>query len=161
MKSPGSIHYHHLEEAIRIRLIVAPGWDRLNLIRDFKSKGITADEYQWCCKSISTSATNLFMEVGQIASWEGQNVLSNWGDVGGCKATSRKWANQDGLIIWDEKAFKNVCPVVPKGKYVSTLHDMHAIIDEIQAAFEIKVNAKLNYLEYGIKLAEEEVFRAT
>uniref|UniRef100_A0A915KST3 Uncharacterized protein n=1 Tax=Romanomermis culicivorax TaxID=13658 RepID=A0A915KST3_ROMCU len=50
----------------------------------------------------------------KAASWNGENLFTDLGNVGGCIANDGHCTDSDGTIIWDEAQFQIVCPVVFK-----------------------------------------------
>jgi len=59
-----------------------------------KSKGLWSSNmslsvnYKWCCVPNCQNITNFFLEEGQIASFNGIDVITDLGDVAGCVATT-------------------------------------------------------------------------
>uniref|UniRef100_A0A915J9T3 Uncharacterized protein n=1 Tax=Romanomermis culicivorax TaxID=13658 RepID=A0A915J9T3_ROMCU len=45
-------------------------------------------QYKWCCFDNCQTVENLIVEEGQVASWDGNNLISTLGDLGGCKANA-------------------------------------------------------------------------
>uniref|UniRef100_A0A915IC61 Uncharacterized protein n=1 Tax=Romanomermis culicivorax TaxID=13658 RepID=A0A915IC61_ROMCU len=91
----------------------------------------------WCCTHCS-SIDNLIIEEGQVASWDGNSLISTLGDLGGCWVTSDHCVLQDGVVIWDEIPFQRVYTFGFENFYKIKLIDPRMIIDDLQVAFYIQ-----------------------
>jgi len=79
------------------------------------------------------------LEEGQTVSFDGKTLITDLGDVGGCKAKAGLCTADDGIILWDDNKFKEVCPLEFKGRYTAILSNKHVIVDELQAAIMLTV----------------------
>uniref|UniRef100_A0A915HZQ0 Uncharacterized protein n=1 Tax=Romanomermis culicivorax TaxID=13658 RepID=A0A915HZQ0_ROMCU len=54
---------------------------------------------------------------GQVASWDGNNLINTLGDLGGCKANASHCVMADGVVMWDETPLEKICPFELKNSY--------------------------------------------
>jgi len=105
----------------------------------FWSSNVTLQpKFEYCCSDVCTTVTNFFIESGQVASYDGMKISSSLGDIGGCQLLSGKCVTDDGIIIWKEPKLKGFCTIEKSGTHNAQVVGTHLIIQEIQAAFEIK-----------------------
>uniref|UniRef100_A0A915IAS5 C2H2-type domain-containing protein n=1 Tax=Romanomermis culicivorax TaxID=13658 RepID=A0A915IAS5_ROMCU len=55
-----------------------------------------------CCKDVCTNVINILIEGGQVASYDGNNTLTDLKDIGGCKASAGQCISIEGTILWEE-----------------------------------------------------------
>uniref|UniRef100_A0A915I5K4 Uncharacterized protein n=1 Tax=Romanomermis culicivorax TaxID=13658 RepID=A0A915I5K4_ROMCU len=70
---------------------------------------------QWCCKDVCTNVINILIEEGQVASYDGNNILTDLGNVGGCKASAGQCISTEGTILWGERNVTNDVDGVVEG----------------------------------------------
>uniref|UniRef100_A0A915HZ08 Uncharacterized protein n=1 Tax=Romanomermis culicivorax TaxID=13658 RepID=A0A915HZ08_ROMCU len=55
-------------------------------------------QYKWFCSDNCQAVENLIVEQGQVASWDGNNLISTLGDLGDCKANAGHCLMADGFL---------------------------------------------------------------
>ena len=91
--------------------------------------------YKWCCYSVCQTVTNFIVEKGQVATVNGNELISDLGDIGSCNALSQGCTVDMQTIIWDPYEINEICDFELKGTYSAISSGFHIIIDEIQGAF--------------------------
>ncbi len=99
-------------------------------------------EYVWCCNDHCATVRNLFIEQGQIATFDGVHLSSSLGDIGGCIINSGYCEGNDGTIVWQPFNDTSFCPYqAMEPTYNAIVSDEHIIVHELQAAFSISHSA--------------------
>uniref|UniRef100_A0A915KIE9 CCHC-type domain-containing protein n=1 Tax=Romanomermis culicivorax TaxID=13658 RepID=A0A915KIE9_ROMCU len=69
--------------------------------------GLRTNLALWCCKDVCTNVINILIEESQVASYDGNNILTDLGDVGGCKASADQCISAEGTILWEQRNVSN------------------------------------------------------
>jgi len=94
----------------------------------------------WCCFSLCKTVENLFIEIGQVATFSGDTLQSSLIDVGGCKPYNGYCTDNESTVIWSPKNMKYVCPYEYKGNFTGKHWRLSVIIDDLQAALKVQKN---------------------
>lgn len=93
--------------------------------------------FQYCCKEICTSVTNLFLEYGKIATVDGQTIATDLGDVGGCSPQAGYCTTSEGIIMWNAQNLTSTCQYQIAGTYNASIAGKFVIIDSAQISLTV------------------------
>ena len=93
-------------------------------------------KFKYCCYEVCNSVENFILEIGEIATMDGERLSTDLGDVSTCRADNMASCLVQGYrYVWDQKRLVTFCPLVEKGIFNATIWNDHVIIDQLQAAF--------------------------
>ncbi len=133
-------------EAVRNRTHLWNNWMKQRLVEvasNFWSTNNTLQvEYKWCCYDVANSVENFFLEIGEVASIDGQRLVTDLQDLSSCRPTSGNCQDREhGSTVWNGKVFKDECAYLFHGTYKAKISGMAVVIPEIQGAFSYSGNA--------------------
>lgn len=111
-------------------------------------------KFKWCCSDHCFSQNNFILEIGIISSYDGNLVLSDLGDTGGCWAQSGYCMTPLNTIIWPTTNFRSVCQYTKTGTYTARMLGNYITIEKIQGAFTVRRRTKFCNLSNTYKTAQ-------
>ena len=114
----------------------------VELTTDFWSTNKTLDvTYHWCCYDHVNAVTNLFLEVGEVASLNGKQIISDLHDMSACTPSSGYCQDPNhGTTVWNGKIFQNECAYELKGRFSAKISGFAILIPKVQGAFSYDGN---------------------
>ncbi len=96
--------------------------------------------YKYCCYDHCVTSSNLLIEQGEIATFDGQLLATDLGVLPGVRPTDGVGVQEDGIVIWNATQIDVICPYVFKGNFMTTVAGHHLLIDRLQAAYSFTKN---------------------
>ncbi|EYC04035.1 hypothetical protein Y032_0090g2380 [Ancylostoma ceylanicum] len=83
-----------------------------------------------------TTSSNIFLEIGEIATIDGSSLISNLGDLGSCSILKNECFNKHGVFIWKSSRNRTrYCKYVKNGASKMYVTSKHILSEELQAVF--------------------------
>lgn len=93
-------------------------------------------KYKWWSTECS-SKENFIMEVGEVRSHDGKEVVSNLLPLDTCELQLGFCKVQDAIVIWSLRSILKFCPYVRRGVFLVTKNGNYVSVPSLQVSFEL------------------------